>query len=138
MVCYKYKRTLVKRTGGHWGSSACPQKNVWRSQPLKRWLLPFCKTGCISLSSLISTVRRKNWIYNMFSSNFGNVDRKGKSYDDLVCTPKLCPYSTENSVPASAVHQSLAKNNLTLISCLTRNRFVVPVNHTNASLSHNF
>ena len=54
----------------------------------------------------------------MFSSNFDDVDRKGGSYDDLVCTLKLCPYATGNSDPASAVRQNVTKSDIPPVSCL--------------------
>ena len=65
--------------------------------------MPFCKTGYTSLSPLLFMVRKSNWIPNMFSSNSDDLDGKGKSYDDFVCTPK-CPYATGNSGPASLLY----------------------------------
>ena len=52
---------------------------------------------------LIFMVRRKNWIPNMFSSNFDDVDQTGKSYDDLVCTPKLWMYAWDRSTSVLGV-----------------------------------
>ena len=72
----------------------------------------------------------------MFSSNFDNAEPKGTSYDNSVCMPKLYPYATGNSGPSSAVWQSLPNSNLASVSWLSCNKLVIPVNHTNASLSH--
>ena len=42
---------------------------------------------------------KENWIPNIFSSNFDDVDRKGQGYNLLICTQELCPYAAGNGGP---------------------------------------
>ena len=106
--CIQRLSLVVGRRQSRWYAIAMKEDRFWRSYPLERWRKfrrsyhlegrrkPFCKIGYKLFYSLFFKLIRKNSTPNMFSSYFEDAEQKVKGCADLVCTQKLCLYTSEN------------------------------------------